>query len=51
MMDINLNEIIAMEIVRSRQIWNMFRIELEVGNMKEEDVPDLVSKWVDGGFI
>lgn len=47
----DLNEIIAMEIVRSRQMWNMSRIELEVGNMKEEDVLDLMSRWVDGGKI
>lgn len=38
----------AMEIVRSRQIWNVFRIELDLGHMKEDDVPDFLNEQVSG---
>lgn len=46
--DADLDGVMAMEIVSSRQIWNVFRIGLEVGNMKEEDAPGFLDEQVSG---
>lgn len=46
--DGDLDGIMAMEIMSSRQIWNVFIIGLELGNIKEEDVPGFLNEQVTG---